>query len=503
MEESEFFPFIDEYGQFRYADWPGKTTSLQDFATRKEEEAQDLSRNPGPSDWNSFGGWLEGPHLEASGHFRVEKHRGKWWLVDPEGRLFWSHGVDVVTTHGGTTPITDRKHWFKDLLGADSPFAGFYGTGAWAPRGYYQGKRYETYNFTGANLLRKYGDDWQQEFAEVTQRRLRSWGLNTVGNWSDEAVYRLRRTPYVVSITTGGTVLEGSEGFWRKFPDVFDPGFKESVERRLAREKESSADDPWCIGYFVDNELSWGDEVSLALAALTSPPGQAAKKAFVDDLRTKYASIEALNGAWGSSYASWNDLLESRQAPDATKARDDLARFYVRLADTYFRTIRDVLADAAPRKLYLGTRFGYGWEVNESAVRAAARYCDLVSFNIYRPDVEDVRAPEGVDKPLIIGEFHFGALDRGMFHTGLQPVENQIQRGEAYRRYVRSALGNPSIVGTHWFQFGDQATTGRGDDENYQIGLLDVCDTPYSETIQATRDIGAHIYEYRLEAEQR
>ena len=44
-------------------------------------------------------------------------------------------------------------------------------------------------------------------------------------------------------------------------------------------------------------------------------------------------------------------------------------------------------------------------------------------------------------------------------------------------------LGNPLIVGTHWFQYGDQATTGRGDGENYQIGFVDVCDTPYAETI--------------------
>ncbi len=121
MEESEFFPFIDEYGQFRYKDWPGKTTSLQDFAKRKEEEAQDLSRNPGPGDWNRLGGWLKGPQLEATGHFRVEKHRGKWWLVDPEGRLFWSHGVDVVTTHGGTTPNHRPKALVQGPAGARLP----------------------------------------------------------------------------------------------------------------------------------------------------------------------------------------------------------------------------------------------------------------------------------------------------------------------------------------------------------------------------------------------
>jgi hypothetical protein len=108
-----------------------------------------------------------------------------------------------------------------------------------------------------------------------------------------------------------------------------------------------------------------------------------------------------------------------------------------------------------------------------------------------------LKLPPGVDKPVVIGEFHFGALDRGMFHTGLVKTANQQERAEAYKTYVRSALGNPLIVGTHWFQYGDQATTGRGDGENYQIGFLDVCDAPYPETIQASRDVGAELYRLR------
>jgi hypothetical protein len=52
-------------------------------------------------------------------------------------------------------------------------------------------------------------------------------------------------------------------------------------------------------------------------------------------------------------------------------------------------------------------------------------------------------------------------------------------------------------VGTHWFQYRDQATTGRGDGENYQIGLVDICDTPYPETIDAVRQTGLLMYDYR------
>ncbi len=67
--------------------------------------------------------------------------------------------------------------------------------------------------------------------------------------------------------------------------------------------------------------------------------------------------------------------------------------------------------------------------------------------------------------------------------------------------YVRGALRNPYIVGTHWFQYKDQATTGRGDGENYQIGFIDVCDTPYSEIVSEAREVAASMYAYRLNAD--
>jgi len=109
--------------------------------------------------------------------------------------------------------------------------------------------------------------------------------------------------------------------------------------------------------------------------------------------------------------------------------------------------------------------------------------------------------PGGADKPVVIGEFHFGALDRGMFHTGLVPCTSQADRAATYKAYVRGAMANPQIVGTHWFQYQDEATTGRPlDEENYQIGFVDVCDTPYAETIAASREAGQDMYQFRAGA---
>ena len=85
-----------------------------------------------------------------------------------------------------------------------------------------------------------------------------------------------------------------------------------------------------------------------------------------------------------------------------------------------------------------------------------------------------------------------------MHPAGLVLVANHTDRARAYRTYVESALCNPAVIGTHWFQFYDQPTTGRFDGENYQTGLLDTSDTPYSETINACRQMAAVLYPLRM-----
>ena len=493
-DATPFFPFIDTLGQYKHRDWPGKAKSPADLAARRETEAKELAANPGPKDWDKFGGWAAGPKLQATGFFRTEKHEGKWWLVDPDGYLFFSHGIDCVRMID-TTPVAERETWFEDFPGAKPEFKEFLKP-AYALKGHYAGKSPQCFSFAAANMQRKYGAEWKQAYADVAHLRLRSWGLNTIANWSDQNLFLMRRTPYTDNISSGRTkMIEGSEGYWGKFPDVFDPSFGESVKRGMAGKTGKSAGDPWCIGYFSDNEMSWGDETSLSLGALKSAPEQAAKKEFIADLKKKYTDIAKLNTAWGTKHASWDALLASREAPDKKLAREDLTTFYTKAAETYFRTVRDAIKAVAPQQLYLGCRFAW---VNDFAAKAAAPYCDVVSYNLYRRSVADFKYP-GPDKPLIIGEFHFGALDRGMFHTGLVPVANQEARAKAYHDYVLGAVKHPQFVGTHWFQWKDEPTTGRiHDEENYQIGFLDVADTPYRETIDASRTLAAEMYQARL-----
>ena len=167
-DEAKLFPLVDAFGQYRHKDWPGKVHSVEELHQRREEESLDLSKNPGPAERDQYGGWSSGPQRQATGRFHTEKIDGVWWLIDPEGKLFWSHGIDCVGSGNAVTPITDRENWFAELPPAGSPLAAFYGEGNWAPHNYYEGRgTYRTFNFTAANLRRKYGEQWESEFRQL------------------------------------------------------------------------------------------------------------------------------------------------------------------------------------------------------------------------------------------------------------------------------------------------------------------------------------------------
>ena len=507
QELQNFFPMIDEFGQYRHREWPGKTHSLEELLAHGEMEERDLISNPGPENWDQYGGWASGPQLEATGYFRVEKHEGKWWLVDPEGRLFWSHGIVAVEPYH-KTGITDREYMYSFLPARDEPLGRFYCTAS-ARWGYYSRyDTFETYSYTKANMYRIWGEDWFQKSAEIAHLRLKSWGMNTMHtpNWANREIYEMRKTPYTGTLRTlnakriiGDEVSEGS-----RFPDPFDPSFRKALEDQLAFHKGHSIDDPWCIGYHIDGEPDWGwDGMSLAISTIKSPYDQAAKREFINELKVKYNSIDQLNKVWGTNYQSWNALLMSRTAPEKEGAYGDLKAFYAKFADTYFRICSEELKLAAPNQLYFGCRF---WSVNIPVANAAAKYCDVVGYNRYYYTVENFYMPSGqkidtleYDKPMFFGEWHVGALDRGMLHPSLRQTKDQNQRAQAYKDYVQGAMRHPYAVGTIYFQYQDQETTGRvSDGENYQIGFIDVCNKPYYEIIQASREVGYNMYDYRF-----
>ena len=495
MTPAEFFPCIDEYGQFRHREWPDKVHSDADFAIQRAKEEKDLAAHPGPKGWDKWGGWADGPQLPKTGGFSTTKWNGKWWIVDPDGHLWWSHGPVRVTPSGATTALDGHEDWFARLPKPDEPEAAFYSTRDELLFPYYaRWKMKKIYDFSAQNIARKYGAGWYGTWSDLAHRRLRSWGCNTIANSSDRQICLMDRTPYTDRYEIHSRPIAGHKGGWWDFCDPFDPSFRAEARRKTV-EYKAQFEDPWCFGFFVDNEHHWGQADTLALSTIKSPADQPCKKVFRARLRAKYGDIAKLNAQWKTAYRDWEDFLAVTQTPDPKAAKDDLEAFTSEIAETYYRIIREELKRAAPGKLYLGCR--WAGSAPDFTVRAAAKHCDVLSYNIYRRHLRGFKLPEGVDRPVLVGEFHFGALDRGPFCPGLILLRDQNERAQVYGDYVRSALEHPQFVGVHWHQFSDQSTAGRFDGENMQVGWTDVCDTPYWETIAGIRQVGYDLYRIR------
>jgi hypothetical protein len=483
--KKKFYPFIDRFGQFMYSNWPDKIHDEADLEAFARKERDDLGAYPKSPEWNKYGGWENGPQLRATGRFRVEKHEGKWWFVDPDGKLFWSNGFDCVEFgRQSRTLVSGRESYFSYLPAEGTPESSLYASESSADDS-------RVLSFHTVNLYRKYGESWRDISSEKVHRRMHSWGFNTIGNWSDSRIYLMRKTPYVLTINSKRTGV---------IADPYLPGFKDDLMKLLAAKSEE-LNDPWCIGVFIDNELKWGVKWGSKIAEQIqeAPETQPAKLAFVDRMAKKYVLIDELNSTWGTSFSGWEDVLRSRKIiPGAEK---DTKEFMKEFASLYHSICRDAVKSLAPELLYMGSRMDFHLYPEDATlndmIEIASKYCDVVSFNRYRYTCAELVPPNGGDYPLIIGEYHFGTLETGLLQPGLMYAADQDERAELFGHYLKSAIENPYIIGAHWFQLVDQSVAGRGDGENYQAGFLTVGDVPQKEIIAKSRELGYSMYRIR------
>jgi Agarase CBM like domain/Beta-galactosidase len=507
LPPTSYQKIVDPYGQYTRMDWPGKVKGDSDFGRQHAEEEAAIKAAPVLPDRDEYGGWAKGPQEKATGFFRTLERDGKWWLVTPSGHLYLSLGVDVLMVSDGFTIVENREGMFSWLPGKDDPLARHF---SYTDKVLYgPAKKGRMFNFYSANLERKYGTDYVAAWRRVSLDRLQAWGFTTVANWSEPEFYAMKRVPYTATLDLSGDYARVASGqdYWGKMHDPFDPKFAAAVDKSILEKIAPYRNDPWCVGYFIDNEISWGStgsdrqHLGLVYGTLEGGKDSPAKGAFIELLKKRYRKIEGLNKSWGTTLASWEEFLAQPFKPEGDLAgpmREDFTEFLTAFARQYFRVIHDAQKRQDPNHLYLGCRFA--WRTPE-AVAAAAEYCDVVSFNIYRSRVDPAEwdFTKSLKKPCIIGEFHFGAVDRGMFHTGLVSTPTQAARAEMYKDYIHSVVDNPAFVGCAWFQYFDEPLVGRiYDGENYNIGFVDVTDTPYPEMVAAAKSVHAEAYTRRF-----
>ena len=428
-------PLVDQFGQYTQADWPGKARSLDQL--RQAWGAEEDMLEQSADDRCEYGGFTS-TRAKSTGFFRVEQIDGRWWFVDPDGHLFFSAGVNGVGTSSAT-----RIRGREDLFAMPPPATA-------AP---------DTASYYGWNLQRRYGDEWRPKWAATTTRRLVQWGLNSIHYWTPRGQDSLEpRVPYA-QMLRGWQTTQSIMGM----PDVYSDDFMRRVEEAAATQLGPRRDDPWMLGYFIGNEPPWpGREAQLDEMILTGPSSEMQKRL--------------------KAHLAEGDTSERRRA------------FVHAAFERYLAVIDASVRKHAPNHLNLGIRFG--GSPDDDLVRMT-RGSDVFSINLYRyapPRATLDRVYDLTGRPILIGEFHIGAPERGLA-PGLVQAMNQAERGVAYRHYVEQSAAHRAVVGTHWFQWLDQPVTGRNDGENYNIGFIDVTDRPYGELVDAAKVTHARLLE--------
>lgn len=466
-------PFVDRFGQFVHADWPEKVHDEREFA-------QDLAREraamrPAPAFWDEWGGWRVGPRREATGAFRVEKVDGRWWFVTPSGTLFFSHGIDTLRHYTDAANGLRHPEWYETPPPKNGRMA-----------------------FTHWNLQRKFGKvDYLGDYYRHIHARLAAWGFNTVGRWGAWRLPSAGHTPYMLLLDSPAKAprLPGTRIY-----DVFHPDFETRFRAGILDQARTeptiaaAANDPLCLGLSVDNELPFETMIPVTMAQdfRASP----AKNAFFERVRAKYGSLSAINEAWGTNIVTWPSLASLPEPLPGAGFAADAEEFRLDWLRRYFRAARAAIRELAPQRLYIAAAFA-GMEQPATAWDAAAESADVLMADVHERDASSLRplgSADATDRPLLLGAFTFGCLDRGMFAAGPCPAPDQVARAEAYTRFVEGAKDNPFVIGCHYFQYRDQPLVGRDDGEAFQIGFVDVCDRPYHEMTAAARAFGEGMY---------
>ncbi len=489
-------PCVDAFGQRVNGVWPGKIRRESDLVESLAREKAVLSGWSGPSGRSRYGGWTGGRRFEALGYFGVARDAdGRWWLVDPDGHLFWSFGVTCVRP-GDETVVDGREFLFEELPDREGRYASVYGR--YVPLRGREDVERATVSLNQLNILKRHGtlEAWRDHCVD----RMRRWGYNTIANWSHPLMHNQRLMPFVTNVSTrvGPLACHVWEGFFDVWDERWAAAFRQSCESVAAQYRSN----PWLIGYFVDNELPWRDMRLLDAAASASVRGR-----WLDHVRGRYATLKELGEAFGRPVGDWDEVRMWRHEDlDAGPAGVALRKsFYDGYVERYFREVRRWLKAADPNHLYLGCRFVRVMPA-ESVVEAAGRQVDVMTVNCYSllPDPVAFETWHRVGgRPILIGEHQLSLISERQ-PPQLWTCFTARERRRFYAMFEETFARMPFSVGSHWFQWADQMPTGRpSNGENQVIGVVDVTDQPHAEMVEAVREIGENMYRWHMEGRPR
>ena len=390
--------------------------------------------------------------------FSIRSHEGVAWLADPAGTRFFSFGACCVD-----------QGMARETYQAERP-----GYAAW----------------------QHYADS--NRWAEATLKRLKSWGVTTIGGWSDFAALRqCRDVPFAFTpvLHVGSTA---GAPWW----DMWDPKIIDRMDQVAREQILAVRDDPRLLGYYSDNEMGWWN-AALFRMTLEHAPTSGQRRRLIELLRQAYRGdwSELLKDFEPEGVGSFEELDQRGllYLRGGGNGLHTLRRFLALIAERYYSLVHEIIRKYDQRALILGDRYQsfYYPEV----ARASARHVDAVSSNLNagwndgsfaRFYLETLWALTG--RPMLVSEFYLAARENRSGNEnkpGFPVVDTQRERVAGFRRTLETLAGLPYVVGADWFQYYDEPTFGRADGENYNFGLVDIHNRPYEALVLAAATLDA------------
>lgn len=190
----------------------------------------------------------------------------------------------------------------------------------------------------------------------------------------------VRKYPDVLAVTPRGQNQYGP----RQNMDITNPHFREHAERIIRRLLEHVKDHPAIIGYQVDNETKHYQTAGPAVQAL-----------FVEYMRDRFASLEALNRALGLDYWSnrinaWEDFPSTVGSINAS-LNAEFARFQRQQVTDYLAWQAALVRAYAKPGQFVTHNFDFEWRGYSYGIQpdvdhfASAKPLDVAGVDIYHP----------------------------------------------------------------------------------------------------------------------
>src|SRR5688572_10881429 len=393
----------------------------------------------------------------AEGFWRIgQAPSGVWWFVSPSNQAEFLNTVTTVQPYQHARDKDGPSYISHDY------------DGGLAPEG---------------NL-----DAW----AAKTLARVKETGFKGIGAWSHPVLHK-----HEVPITRDLNVWTWMHGPSRRF---YHPDFAATADKAIKAQVEPLKDNKSLVGYFIDNELDWGDATSGPAAYFDQLAHNDPNRAEVMKvIQTVWATVDQFNKDWQAKVANWDDLHKWNALPRHGHSQQPYSRLYSawlsHLAEDYFRLTTQLIRKYDRNHLILGVRFK-GHAIRE-VVRASRGYTDVQSINYYpadaRLDAEMFRMMhEESGQPIMLSEYSFHSLDgrsgnRNTIGFGAQVLDQQA-RADGYRIFTTNLARVPFIVGADWFQWNDEPPSGRiNDGEDANFGVVDIDDSPYDALVDSVR----------------